>query len=264
MNENLNSPFQKYLYDRYVKTIGRYTKLRHDFDVFVCTPGHCGTTFIETTLNKNNIKTYGTHLLIDLLYTLEKSNKTIITILREPIGRNLSKFYTEIKYGQKTGEKEAFHHHRLYNYYGPPENEVLQLNKQQINELYNFQYFHCFTLTWMRNFLKIVDIDKNKINKEKGMTVFKLKNNNKLIILTCNKLSQNKKDILRELNINNDNNNNNKVKESNKNSRLWKKISNNLVYSKNFIDKNLNNDIMNMFYTKEEINNFYKKYKNNI
>uniref|UniRef100_A0A6C0KIY1 Sulfotransferase domain-containing protein n=1 Tax=viral metagenome TaxID=1070528 RepID=A0A6C0KIY1_9ZZZZ len=260
MNQNLNSPFKELLYKKYLHTIGNHTKIRHDFDVMICTPGHCGTTFMETNLMKQGIKTYGTHLLIDLLYTLEQSNKTIITIMKDPISRNFSKFYTEIMYGQKTGEKEAFHHHRMYNYYGPSCREVLSLNKEQINDLYDFQYFHFFPLFWMQNFLKIVDIDLNKINKEKGITIFELKNNNKLIILTCENLSNNKKEILKELNLKENDYNNIAVKKSDKNSPLWKKLSKDITYSREFIDKNLNHDVMHLLYTKDQIKKLYEKY----
>ena len=94
---------------------------------------------MENILRINNKKSYGTHLLIDLLDALDESDKTIITIMRNPINRNISKFYTDIHYGTHKGEKEIYHHHRMYNYYGPNESQVLNLSKENINELFNIQ-----------------------------------------------------------------------------------------------------------------------------
>jgi hypothetical protein len=227
---------------------------RHYFDYLICTPGHTGTHTLEDCCTKEKIKWYGTHLLIDLTYALNQTNKTIITSFRNPIDRNYSKFIKEMKQPPLTGPREQFHHHKLFNYYGPCASEVMKMNKKQVNDLFDSIKWHYFEVEWMESFIKLTGIDISKFDNKKGMTIYELKNNNKLILLTTEKMSSNIDEIFSSKCKN--------VHSSKKKEDiLHKKLINSLEYKEEYLRKNLNHPLMDFFYTEEDIKKFKQKYK---
>ena len=122
-----------------------------------------------------------------------------------------------------------------------------------INIYFNQNYHNTFN-EWFQEFLEITNI--KSFNKDKGIDFYNYKNNNIIMIYTIEKLDLNKEYLINLLKIENFRNVNNKS-----NDKIYNEVKNKIEYKKEYLDNLLNTDIMNIFYTEEDINKFYSKYK---
>lgn len=136
-----------------------------------------------------------------------------------------------------------------------------QILKTTINKLieiyFNKKELHTIFNDWFNEFLEITDI--TTFDKEKGYSVYHLKNDNKLIVYTLEKLNDNKQDLCELIGISeicDENIGDNKWYKN-----LYKKMKQNITYNKEYLDSLLDTKIMKMFYTDEDIQTMYKKYK---
>lgn len=112
---------------------------------------------------------------------------------------------------------------------------------------------------WFREFFEITGIDKLSFDKEKGLQYYKLKSNNVVMLYTLEKLERNKVEICKYLKIKDLIHSNNSDSRHYKNK--YQEIKNSIEYPKSYLDNLLKTEIMDFFYTQEEIGVFYNKYR---
>ena len=151
---------------------------------------------------REKYKTYHTHSLLHLKNILKnKKNILIIVGIRNPVDRNLSYLFQTFRnnfYNKVCTKKN--------NYKG--ENAFisdmnLNSNIDKIIELFFQQSYHYTFNDWFQEFFDITNINQQNFDKKKGMKLYKLSNNNTVLIYTMEKLNDNKKNICELLNISN-------------------------------------------------------------
>ena len=252
-----------------------------NFDkVFVITVGKVGSAnFLNCDydlIQKRDVR--HNHKLNDLKSVLKNSSNNLIIVgIRNPIDRNLSQFFHVTSHGHgEDGIKLEFSMQiktRFNNYLGErwfvenfsektPHEKIIDFffnNYDQRNRnpyLKHRPDYHNTFNEWFTEFLEITKI--NRFNKEKGVDFYTFPNNNTIMIYTTEKLNDNEKYICDLLKIKNFKNIN---KCRGKREILYKEIKNEICFPKEYLDKLLNTDIMRLFYSDEDINSFYSKYK---
>ena len=197
------------------------------------------------------------HSLLELKNVLNTSNNLIIVGIRNPIDRNLSFFY-QMHEATFTNVLKMSKN----NYNG--KNIVINnkdINNISINDTIN-NYFNTDIHTdfndWFTEFFEITGINQKTFNKEEGLDFYNLSNNNKIMIYTLEKLDSNTEKIKKILNTTTFENGNNSQEKFYKDHYNTTKAQ--ITYTQSYLDSQLNTDIMNFFYSDEDIQGFYNKY----
>lgn len=214
-----------------------------------------------------------THSLLHLKNVINNYRDTLIIVgIRNPIDRNLSylfqtfnnNFYNSVKtkvnnykgelcYIKELNLKKINSVNSINNY------DYNNIDVDKLIELYfNMNYHNTFN-EWFYEFFELTKINNKKFNREKGLDFFKLNNNNTIMLYTLEKLNDNQNEICKILNIES------LIHSNNSNERdyidIYNKTKMKIEYTKEYLDNLLNTDIMNFFYTKEDIEKMYSKYK---
>ena len=196
-----------------------------------------------------------------------KTNNLIIVGIRNPVDLNLSFLFesynknffniTRINHSQ-----DEFMHTYIKNH-----NMNILINKSKHNEpidvnnlitsYFNKKYHNLFNI-WFKIFFEITKIDKIGFNIEKGLQIYDLPNNNKLMLYTLEKLNTNEKEICEFLNIPSLIYVNDGSKKPYKN--VYKEVKNQITYTQEYLDNLLNTDIIRFFYSEDTIKTMYTKY----
>jgi hypothetical protein len=187
------------------------------------------------------------HNLLRLKNILKEGNRTIISGIRNPIDRNLSYFFQT--YGdnffnslktQKNGYKgENCFVKELVNE-TRPEEFIRQFFLQK--NLYVFN-------DWFEEFLAMTEI--SSFDKESGLQLYELKNNNTLLFYKLESLNKNLPEIKRHFGLDEWLTTN--VGGKKKYGEIYAQAKEIIEYPDDYLDKLLNTSIMKMFYTEDEI-----------
>ena len=218
--------------------------------VFIITPAKTGTATFLHTLN-NKYETIHSHNLAILKECLAiGNNKIFITGFRDPIARNLSYFFQTNQDDYYNDFKTKYNNYEgEYCYVGKLPNkinEVIKIFKENTNHIsYN---------QWINEFLEITKINLNEFNKEKGLMIYKLPQNNILIVYTLEKLNNNLKEICEILDIDN-------INIHNKNDdKLYKNVKKQIKYEKEHLKKLIYTKELKFFYESNDLDKMYNKY----
>ena len=207
---------------------------------------------------KEKYKTYHTHSLLHLKNILKnKKNILIIVGIRNPVDRNLSYLFQTFRNNFYNTVCTKKNNYKGENAFISDMN--LNSNIDKIIELFFQQSYHYTFNDWFQEFFDITNINQQNFDKKKGMKLYKLSNNNTVLIYTMEKLNDNKKNICELLNISNLTNINNSQGRDYKD--LYNNVKKTITYKKTHLDSLLQTSIMNFFYTKEDIQKMYSKYK---
>ena len=248
----------------------------------VCTLTKVGSITIYRSINKN-IKEYfietkhGKIRFNNHIHSLkypEKShaslkerfdhgNHTIICSIRNPLHRNLSYFLHALN----INKKNSFDDVKLKtNDYKGNEMHIKQYTRtpyawssKELYEIYFNTNFLFQDIEWYNQFFSILefDIKKHTFDKKKGLQVYQLKNNNTLVLLTLEKLNNNKTELANILHIPAITDYNSSHKKHY--YKLYKSMKQNIKYSQSHLLL-LHNDIMEFVYEKEYLMKLQQKY----
>jgi hypothetical protein len=174
------------------------------------------------------------------MLTKKKSIK-VITLVREPISRNISAFFEQS-------------HYITHN--------INELNEKEINDLFWKYANHHAPLNWFDDEIKKVfniDVYNKPLNKKKFQR-YKEKNVD-LLVLRLEDLKSQENIIADFLSAPNFTLVNANVGDNKIYADKYRSFKKNLVVSSSYKDKMYNSKYMKHFYSEEEIQEFYEKYK---
>ena len=170
----------------------------------------------------------------------------IITLVREPISRNISAFFQTIEH--ITGVKNIY-------------------SQASVNELVHVflkQYPHEVPLYWFENeFYKSLDVNiyNYSFPKNTGAQIIK-KGKFEILVMHHNLVDATKKEYLEKLlNIKNIIIKNKNISTEKPYNDVYKSFINNIKIPKNYLLKMLNSKYVQHFYTKQEIDLIYNKWE---
>jgi len=99
-------------------------------------------------------------------------------------------------------------------------------------------------------------VKKETFDKERKYQLYELKSGNYLLLYRVDGVDDmiNELDIFGEIKYDN-------IGSEKHYGNKYKEFKDNICFTDNYLETQLNNDIMKFFYTESEINNFIKKYK---
>ncbi len=222
--------------------------------------------FIKNEIYKNN--KYSKHLYTDLLWKPECVRQTIsnkanelkiITLVREPISRNISLLFQWIDF------TETENH---YKFESRSKNHPFNIvtNKNDLTPLYNY-FFNGFISTshieWFESELKEVfniNLDTYSFDKQKGYSILNNSNSNLLVIKLESLSSSFNEAINKFLDIDIQLKNANEADNKQVNE-VYKKFKAEIEIPKSYIDSLYETTYMKCFYSEKEINTFKSKWK---
>lgn len=225
--------------------------------------------FLHCNYSSTKNKTHA-HDLLKLKNILNNNRNSLIIVgIRNPIDRNLSylfqtfndRSYNDLRTKKNKYKGEYCHIPEICGnnsipIWKDPMQKII-IKPEKMIDLYFKKNYHNTFNEWFEEFLEITNI--KKFNKEKGLDFYEFPNNNTIMIYTMEKLDQNKEYICDLLGITNFKNRNNSNKRAY--SKLYKEVKNKIVYTKEYLNNLLNTEIMHIFYSDLDIENFYLKYK---
>ena len=240
-------------------------------DIHIITPAKVASRTLYDYISKEKNSTivenvYHNHYLPNLKNIVNsQKNKIIIVGVRNPIERKISyilKNHT-LQYCSKSCPRHPLrgvctkknNYKGDYSCYIPP-----NVSDNEFIEAYFKVDIHNTFIDWLEEFIEIINIDNFNFDKNKGVDFYNLSNGNKLIIYTKEKLNNNFNTILKYLDITFDN----KIENKNvNNTERYKNIKNKITYTHDYVNMLLNNDVIKLFYTDQDIEMFRKvNYKN--
>ncbi len=229
--------------------------------VHIITVAKVGSSnFLHSMKNNKRYVIQHNHSLLNLKKTIDACTNTLIIVgIRNPIDRNLSYFfqtYSDDFYNTVKTKKNNYKGEYCY----VCSNEELKKmdNNDLIKKYFDMKYHNTFN-DWFSEFFEITGINKHSFDKEKGLQYYNLQSNNVIMFYTLEKLNKNENEICKFLKIKEllHSNDSNEKHYKHKYQEIKKQIK----YSKPYLDSLLKTDIMSFFYTQEDIESFYKKYK---
>lgn len=183
------------------------------------------------------------HSLQYLKDVLQKNNQLIITGVRNIHDRNISYFFQTYYYNKMNDVKIKANKYIGENCYLFPKEEIYTKTDDDIIDLINNSPFNKTYYEWFEEFFELTEIQNEPFNKDKGFTIYKLKNNNYLLLYTFEKLQHNEVEICNFLNSKSLPHTNNKEDDEELN-KLYKRIKSKMEHQ-----REINNDsISNYFY----------------
>lgn len=243
----------------FIRSKNKIAYSKHFHSIKINTISKTGSSSFHHNI-KNHFLSIHTHSLEKFKYDLLETNKLFIVGIRNPLDRNISDFFQkhncdfyndiEIQSNSYKGEYNYITD-SLQNY---DINQIINLfftHKNYINSHYIFN-------EWFNEFFNIININNLSFDKERGFEFYSLKNNNSLLIYTLEKLNNNINEFkqffnLNEFKIYNESNTKN-YKD------LYLDFKKNIKFTEDYKNKLLNTNIMKIFYSNDDINNFYNKY----
>jgi hypothetical protein len=132
------------------------------------------------------------------------------------------------------------------------------ISSKRTIDLYFKQKHHNQFNEWFEEFLEITTI--SSFNKDKGVDFYSFPNNNTIMVYTLEKLLDNEEYISDKLgittclrNVNNS--------ENRSYYERYKEVKERIVYKKEYLDSLLNTEIMRLFYSDSDIEQFFSKYR---
>lgn len=182
---------------------------------------------------------------------VNEQNALIITGIRNPIDRNLSYFFQTCQDDFYNDVKTVHNNYKGEYCYVP---EMVQCTSPlDAIDLYFKQENHDTLNQWFDEFLHITKI--KEFDQEKGVSFYTLSNNNTLLVYTLEKLEKNYEFICDMLGIKDLKNRNMRIND------LYKSVKNTIIYTRDYLNKQLDTPIMRLFYGENQIKEMYDKYR---
>ena len=208
--------------------------------IFIINPAKVASASFYHGLNNKYKCIHGHNLDLMRREIDNTSNNLFICGVRNPITRNESYFFQTKQddyFNDFKTKKNNYEGEYCYNeYYN---NLIDKFNNRENKYTY---------LDWLDEFLDITQI--KSYDKSRGYQIYRIKNNNSLLVYTFEKLNQNKSFFESWLNF--------RIQNKNINTSIeYKKFKRNIIYERNYINKILNNDLVRFFYSEKDVNIFY-------
>ena len=257
--------YQLYLYSEihikqhyniyYINLVNKFNMLNNNIFSYinVITVAKIGSTMFNTILYDHHY-----HSLNVLIYIIEnKTNNLIISGIRNPIDRNISYFFETynlsfIDIRMKCNDYKGEYHTGIDNI------SIIDKDTDQLIDLFYKQNYHTTFNNWFNEYFDILnfDINSNSFDKEKGWGIFKVKNNNYILLYTLEKINNLENELLKlDIKLKSENVADNKIY-----SKKYKEFKQKIKISDKYKKDLLNTDIMRFFYSDDDIKNMYKKY----
>ncbi len=217
------------------------------------------TDFWESAKKYGNYKIHHGHSLERLRFTFNNWKNTVTIVgVRNPLDRNLSYFFECYKGEYHNDVKVKSNNYKGEMMYFCKPDEICKYTANEIINVFFKRTFHDVYNEWFEEFFEITGLDKMGFDKEKGYQIYKFPNNNYMLVYTLEKLDKNAKEIcdffgFKEL-----------VHANDSSAKIYKEkyaeVKKEIMFSEEYKKRFLNTKIMDFFYTKDDIKEFYDKY----
>jgi hypothetical protein len=228
-------------------------------NIHIITAAKVGTAIFSAALYavRNEIVTHSHQINVLENFLNINNKKLIISGIRNPLDRNISYFFeTFYMNDAEPILKFSDNEYKRINTFTCTKDEI---NNIEVNDLINlfknkdYIYHNHFTI-WYEQFFNITKINSIEFNKEKGVQLYKVKNDTYILFYLLDKYNDNKNDLENFLNMRlYDNRNLTSDKDV---SNKYKEFKKNIKLDNNYKDMLLNTSVMKYFYTDEIIEKF--------
>jgi len=190
---------------------------------------------------------------------LENENQLFFCGIRDFISRNMSYFFQIIVDPSYNNVQCSSNDFKGELCYLGSKSDVLNMPVDEMINVFWSDINHDTALVWFLDFFRLIDFDIEKefFPKDVGSKLYDLKDGNRLMLYR-----------LRDLNtvINENDQLFGDIRNYHIGAKAWygnkyKEFKETIAFSDEYVDKQINNDIMRFFYTEKDINDFIKKYK---
>ena len=211
------------------------------------------------SLKKKYPKIHHGHNLLDFRNVVDKSENTlIISGIRNPLERNISyffqthsdNFYNDVKIRENDYKGE-------YCFVMSKE-ELLEASPLELIEAFKSQDYHITFNKWFYEFFDITGLLDVEFDKEKGIKLYNLPNNNRLLLYTFEKLKRNELFIRSLFGLSKFAHSNNTAKKYYK--EKYSEVKRLLTLEPEYKIKLLRTPIMKYFYTDDDIESFFHRF----
>lgn len=227
--------------------------------VYVNTVAKVGSSSFLHSLKAAKFDVHHGHSLKHLGKILtEESNRLIVSGIRNPLDRNISYFFQTCTDNFYNDVKTRKNDYKGENCFVIEKDKFNQVSPLQIINLFFSQKWHYTFNDWFYEFFEITKIDFYEFDKNLGIGIYNFPNNNYLLFYVFEKLNSNIHFIESFFGITelaHTNNSENRIYRD-----QYKKVKSLINIPDNYKDKLLLTPIMNNFYSREEIANFYQRY----
>lgn len=195
-------------------------------------------------------KVYHSHSLEDLRDILNnQSDRLIISGIRNPLDRNISyffqgfhdNFYNTVKMASNNYQGELCYIEGIEN-----------KTAEEMIDIFFDQKWHYTFNDWFEEFMELTGI--TEFDKDKGYQMYELKNGNKLLFYTFEKLDENSDELSKLLKIKNIPNTNIRI------NNTYKEFKQLIKFPDEYKEKLLMEPHMHIFYTNEQLDKFWQSY----
>jgi hypothetical protein len=224
-------------------------------NIHIITVAKVGTTNFSSTFLKSH--THGLNVLEDKIFN-DKNKKLIISGIRNPIDRNISYFFET--YCMKDCEPllKINNYTPIQNTYVCDYDDIGQIDIFELIHAFKIKQYHNSFTQWFDEFFELTQINNIPFDKENGLQLYKIDEQNYILFYILEKLDSNINTINNFLNININNNYNSTLSKPVKD--IYNKFKKNIILEKAYLDQLLNTEVIKYFYTDEEIKKMYNKY----
>jgi hypothetical protein len=236
----------------------------HD-NIEVITLAKVGTTNFSSSLQRvytNGLEHVHTHGLNILEHILNNNKKNlIISGIRNPLDRNMSYFF-ETFYMQSCEPILKYNnaYNSIQNTFVCNKHEIIDIKTNELIEIFkNKDYiFHNHFTLWLEQFFSLTNIQTIEFDKEKGLQLYKLDDDNYILFYVLEKYKDNI-DILEKFLKLSLYDKKNQI-EDKYISNKYKEFKENIKLDYNYKESLLNTSAMKYFYSDEFIQKFHSLY----
>lgn len=228
--------------------------------VLICTPAKVASaSFLYSIQPGFSGKVHHRHCLHSLKNALQGENNLIITGIRNPLDRNISYFFQHYHLDHNSDFRTSANNYEGEYCYVMPREELLETDTLELINLFFSHQNHFSFNDWFYEFFEITKIVDTAFDKNVGIQIYSLPNNNYLMVYVYEKILTNLNFIQSFFNIKEFRHDNNS--SILKHKTKYKTFKDLITLDEVYKTKLLNTPIMKYFYSDEAIEEFYRKYK---
>ena len=215
-----------------------------------------GTSNFSCSLNREHY-----HGLNNLLYILNKSNPSlIISGIRNPLDRNISFLFDTYYMIDCEPRIKSNNFENIQNTFICKQEELQNIETTDLIEIFKKKddNYHYHFNTWFEEFFDITKINTISFDKEKGIQLYKINDNQYILFYVLEKYTKNIPLLEKFLKIHVKNYENPTINKLT--SEKYKDFKNKIQLDNAYKNKLLNTKIMQYFYSNEDIIKIYNMY----
>jgi hypothetical protein len=230
----------------------------------IVTVAKVGTTSLMETLplyRNDSHEISISHSLLTFKQFVDGTCKTLFIVgVRDPVARDLSYFFQTFNDNLINALQMKTNNYTGEYCYIPSlgGKDVVNKEVQTTIATYFAANIHYVFNHWFEEFFEITKLNKTIFDKDKGLSIYHLSNDNALVMYTFERLAFNTDELLKMLKIPTLSNSNNS--EEKWYAEYYKKVKQAIRYKKSFLDQLLDTYIMKFFYNEKQIEGFYSLY----